>query len=501
MIYLPAKLFNHIARSLTQQTAFQFSWPLVVAFVSALGILGLSSYQTLGDPDTLLHIRIGQWIIEHSSVPRVDVFSHSLAGENWVAHEWLSEIILATVYRFGGWGGLVLLATGCLSITLAYLTHYLQGKMPPIYALLFVALTFFALSTHLLARPHVLVWPLLVILAGALMNAQEEGRAPSLWLIVIMILWVNLHGSFIFGIALILPIALQAVINSAPQLRLTVIWNWSLFFGMALIACLLNPQGIAGAVFPLQVLNLQHLGAINEWMPYQFKGVNPLEILLFVYLLIALLGLLRLPFMRIVMLLGLIHMALNHNRYVSILGLVSPLLIATSFGQSYAEKFRDTKPTKLDHLFLRLTNNAGSYAICFSIFIISITALWGSYLGRYSPPKSIAAKAAIDAFQASNHSGPVLNDYKFGGALIFRNIPVLVDGRADLYDKKVMGPYIEAVIDGKSSALEKVINQYQITWALLSPDSPAITFFDNKKAWQRYYADSDAVIYLLDPNK
>jgi hypothetical protein len=64
-----------------------------------------------------------------------------------------------------------------------------------------------------------------------------------------------------------------------------------------------------------------------------------------------------------------------------------------------------------------------------------------------------------------------------------------------------MGPYIEAVIDGKSSALEKVINQYQITWALLSPDSPAITFFDNKKAWQRYYADSDAVIYLLDPNK
>ena len=501
MIYQPAKLFNHIAKSLTQQTAFNFSWPLFVALFSAVGVLGLSSYQTLGDPDTFLHIRIGQWIIDHSSVPRVDVFSHSLAGENWVAHEWLSEIILATVYRFGGWGGLVLLATGCLSITLAYLTHYLQGKMPPIYALLFVALTFFALSTHLLARPHVLVWPLLVVWAGSLMNAQEESRAPSIWLIVIMILWVNLHGSFIFGLALILPIALQAVINSTSQLRPTVIWNWSLFFGMASMSCLLNPQGIAGAVFPLQVLNLQHLGAINEWMPYQFKGINPLEILLFVYLLLALLGLLRLPFMRIVMLLGLIHMALTHNRYVSILGLVSPLLIATSFGQSYADKFKDTKQTKIDHLFLRFTNNAGSYAICFSILIIGITALWGSYLGRYAPPSSIQAKAAIDAYQSSNHGGPILNDYKFGGALIYRNIPVFVDGRADLYDKKVMGPYIDAVIDGKSNALEKIINQYQITWALLSPDSPAITFFDNKKTWQRYYADSDAVIYLLDPNK
>lgn len=501
MIYLPAKLFNHIARSFTQQTAFHFSWPLVVALCSALGILGLSSYQTLGDPDTLLHIRIGQWIIEHSSVPRVDVFSHSLAGEKWVAHEWLSEIILATVYRFGGWGGLVLLATFCLSITLAYLMHYLQEKMPPIYALLFVAFTFFALSTHLLARPHVLVWPLLVIWAGSLMNAQEEGRAPSLWLIVIMILWVNLHGSFIFGLGLILPIAVQAVINSAPQLRVTVIWNWSLFFGMASISCLLNPQGIAGAVFPLQILNLQHLSVINEWMPYQFKGVNPLEMLLFIYLLLALLGLLRLPIMRIVMLLGLIHMALTHNRYVSILGLVSPLLIATSFGQSYAAKFKDVKQSKLDQFFLRFTNNAGYYAICIAMLIISIAALWGSYRGRYVPPPSITANAAIDAFQASNHSGLVLNDYKFGGALIFRNIPVFVDGRADLYDEKIMGPYIEAVIDGKSSAIEKIIIQYQITWALLSPDSPAVTFFDNKKAWQRYYADSDAVIYLLDPNK
>jgi hypothetical protein len=77
-------------------------------------------------------------------------------------------------------------------------------------------------------------------------------------------------------------------------------------------------------------------------------------------------------------------------------------------GQSYAGKFKDTKQTKLDYLFLRLTNSAGSYAIFFSILIIGITALWGSYLGRYAPPSSIQAKAAIDAFQSSNHGGPCI---------------------------------------------------------------------------------------------
>lgn len=94
----------------------------------------------------------------------VDYFSHSLPGEPWVAHEWLSELILLMVYQIGGWGGLVLLAASCLGLSLALLAMFLQKRMPPIYALLFTALAFFAMSTHLLVRPHILAWPLLLIL-------------------------------------------------------------------------------------------------------------------------------------------------------------------------------------------------------------------------------------------------------------------------------------------------------------------------------------------------
>ena len=501
MTYLQAKPLRGINRVLSQSPILHVSWPLIIGVLSAIGVLVFSRYQTLGDPDTFLHLRIGQWIIDHFTIPRVDLFSHSLVGEKWIAHEWLSGVILATIYRLGGWGGLVLLVAACLSITLAYLMGYLQKRVPPIYAIFFTGLTFFAVSTHLLARPHILVWPLLVIWVGTLITAQEQNRRPPFLLIGLMILWVNLHGSFIFGIAIILPIALEAIILSPAQLRRSTIQNWLVFFVIASLACLINPQGFAGAIFPLQILNLQHLGAIHEWMPYQFKGINPLEILLFTYFILALLGLLRLPIIRIVMVVGLVHMALTHNRYVSILGLVSPLLIARSFGQSYDEKFKNETASRLDPWFLSLTGQASTPAIVLSLLFIGTTALWTSHLGRYSPPQNIEAKAAIDAYQSLNHPGPGLNDYRFGGALIYRDIPVFIDGRADLYDKKVMEPYIEAMIDGKASAIEKIIHEYQITWALLSPDSSAVAYFDTKTNWQRYYSDSNAVIYVLKATK
>lgn len=486
-------------RSSFRNGVFRISWPLIVAACSTLGILAFSSFQSLGDPDTFLHIKIGQWILSHHTVPVVDYFSHSLPGEAWVAHEWLSELLIALIYHIGGWGGLVLMASGCLAFTLAYLTRFLLKRIPPVYAILFAALAFFALSTHLLVRPHVLVWPLLVIWVGTLIGAQEQGRHPPFFLIFIMVLWVNLHGSFIFGIAITLPIALEVMVMCPQEKRRKLMLQWLSFIAISLAACLFNPQGLAGVIFPLQIFNLKHLATIKEWMPYRFSGLNPLEIILFIYLILALLGLLRLPLIRILVLLGLLHMAFTHNRYVSILGLVSPMLIASTFGNAYLARNQQHPPSKIDRFFLQLSLPAGAFAIIATLGLVIISAFISIQFGRYRPPESIQANAAIDAVQRSSIHGSVLNDYQFGGALIYRGIPVFVDGRADLYDQQVMGLYIDAMIDGKPSALAQIIQKYKIGWALLALDSPAIAYFENQAGWQRFYSDTFAVVYIRAP--
>jgi hypothetical protein len=203
--------------------------------------------------------------------------------------------------------------------------------------------------------------------------------------------------------------------------------------------------------------------------------------------------------MRILILLGLIHMSLTHNRYVSVLGLVSPLLIASAFGKAYLSQSKEQIPSKIDRLFLRLNQSAGLYAVIGGIGLMIGAACIGGQMNRYAPPDSILAKDAIDAVQQSGHGGNVLNDYQFGGALIYRGLPVLIDGRADLYDQKVMGSYVNAMIDGKAEAFDQMIQQYQLTWTLLVPGSPAIAYFDHQAAWQRYYADPFAVVYFKIP--
>src|SRR5258708_27049498 len=74
------------------------SLPLLIALIPLLRVVS-EPLPLLNDPDTYLHIAAGRWIIEHAALPTADPFSHTMAGAQWVPHEWLAEIILAVAYR------------------------------------------------------------------------------------------------------------------------------------------------------------------------------------------------------------------------------------------------------------------------------------------------------------------------------------------------------------------------------------------------------------------
>src|SRR5271154_2335023 len=113
----------------------------------------------LGDGDTFSHLATGEWIIAHGAAPRADPFSHSMSGAPWVAHEWLSEVLLTLAFRLGGWSGVVLL-TGAAAASAALIVglsaaRELRGA--PLVAT--VGLGLGLLTASLLARPHMLALP------------------------------------------------------------------------------------------------------------------------------------------------------------------------------------------------------------------------------------------------------------------------------------------------------------------------------------------------------
>src|SRR5438128_1237336 len=232
------------------------SWPLIVGLAVFIRALAQPT-ALLNDPDTYLHIAAGRWMLAHAALPVHDPFSHSLAGAVWVPHEWLAELVLATVYDAAGWGGLVLVTAAAFALSLAILTRFLLRYVEPFSALIAVMLGGALILGHLLARPHLLALPFLVLWVGALFAARDAEAAPPFRLLPVMALWANLHGSFMFGLGLTFFLGAEAVL--VPGHRRVEARRWGMFALLAAAAALITPNGIAGFLEPFQLIAMPPL--------------------------------------------------------------------------------------------------------------------------------------------------------------------------------------------------------------------------------------------------
>ena len=138
-------------------------------------------------------------------------------------HEWLAEVVLAGLYDWLGWGGVVA-ATGLAAATaFALLTLALQRTLGPRPAAIAALAAFSLTEAHFLARPHALAWPLLVIWSASIIAARDKGRLPSLALLPIMILWANIHGGFVIGLGFAGLIAAEAILDASAATRFRMI--------------------------------------------------------------------------------------------------------------------------------------------------------------------------------------------------------------------------------------------------------------------------------------
>src|ERR1700755_2029725 len=78
--------------------------------VAIYALFLLAGNRLLIDPDTMWQITVGQWIIDHGTVPTTDVYSFTMRGQPWISTQWLSQVLFAKAYSLAGWSGPVVLA-------------------------------------------------------------------------------------------------------------------------------------------------------------------------------------------------------------------------------------------------------------------------------------------------------------------------------------------------------------------------------------------------------
>jgi hypothetical protein len=455
--------------------------------VGTYALFLLAGNRLLIDPDTMWQITVGQWISDHRAVPVTDVYSFTMRGQPWISTQWMAQVLYAKAYTAFGWSGPVVLASVAISATFALLAKFLNRRLSESTTLVFVAAALALTVPHLFARPHVLAMPVMVAWVGGLLAAADRRRAPSFWWLPLMALWANLHGGFVLGLVLTAPIALDAVLSADARSRRSLALRWAAFGIAALLASLATPYGWNALLASQKILSLgAALPLILEWKPAEFGGFNGLEICLLLGIGLALYRGIRLPPMRIVLLLGLVHMALAQGRAAEILALLGPLVLAAPL----ARQIGGVEPAPASAA-------AAPRGVLFAGIAIVLLAGTMAYASvqRFAPHTSGSPVAAVAALKKLNLAR-VFNDYDFGGYLIASGVAPFIDGRTELYGEKFFVDHNAASGLMKPENLFRLLEEYKIEATLMRTQSAATKLLDHIDGWQKVYSDDIATIHL-----
>ena len=156
------------------------------------------------DPDLWWHVKVGEGILATRHWPTTDPYSFTVAGQPWIAYEWLGEVVLAAANRVAGVRGLdaLLILLGFAVLAALYALATLRsGNAKAGFAAVAVLIILATPSFSL--RPQMLGYLFLVLTLIAL-ERFRQGNGRALWFLpVLFLLWVNTHGSFVIGMGAI----------------------------------------------------------------------------------------------------------------------------------------------------------------------------------------------------------------------------------------------------------------------------------------------------------
>jgi hypothetical protein len=472
------------------------------------------------DPDLWGHLRFGQAALASGHVIARDTYSYSVAGGLWRNHEWLSEIVMAIAYNCFGVIGLKLWKFACVAATITLMALGLAetGASP---AIQLNTLGLAALATVLQNQFRPQLFTFVLLAATLVLLARDNYRGHALlWLAVpIMMLWGNLHGGFIIGVATLATYTgaigvqdLMAGRGFARVLRLGLITV------AATLATLVSPYGIDAW---LVVLNaLKHYAAqpiIADWDPllyvireqWQLKHVS----VIFLVAGIVIIGAFAITFIAtphgddmplaiIAAIMSIAAFTAVRNMPLAVIACAPPfarhaeLIAARRRNRKLARGPADTPPAAVtSHETSRDRPRVGQWLVgSIAIALAAVAGLFSSHLPVDATDYPIGAVAFI--CQHDLH-GNILADFAQGENLIWHLAPaskVFIDGRYDtVYPQKVIDQYLDFMAGRPDAPF--VLQAYPHDFVLVPRNGLALGVMRNAAQWKLIYRDQDSVLF------
>jgi hypothetical protein len=403
-----------------------------------------------GDPDTYWHLASAKWMVEHGQLLRADVFSSTATGAPYSVGEWLGQLVIYGAYVVGGWAGIAVLRATLVAVGAFFITRVALRSAPAPFALAVTALALGLSEISWTDRPQLFTFALFPLLFE-LLAAARAGRTRLLVAVPpLILLWTNLHGGYALGLALVAIFAAEAVLlrrNAMP------------FAGAALLA-------VAASFIDPGSLGLGAAAAHATSPPRFIVEEAPPDVLRPAGFVFALFGLATLglalarggTLLDALLLVPLFWLGLSAQRHMPYFAFAATPYIA----RGLSELWWGWRPASRFALPRPVIVGVGAGLVAMVAASVA-TAPFAPIEAQY--PTSARASLA-------SSSGNLLNEYDWGGYLIWRvpERPVFIDGRLFLFLPDVLTDYEEMVF--MRPGWREQLDRHAIAQVLLRPDRP-----------------------------
>ena len=467
-----------------------FSFPVMCMFLLVAAIFAFSA-RAIAEPDIWWHLRNASHLLQYHSLPSVDSYSFTAAGSPSLDFEWLSEVPFLLAFKAMGLQGI--LAVYFAVLVMIYVGVYFRAclagadcKNATVATMLAVLLGVVSIGPRMLLFGWLCMVGLLIVLD----HFRETGK--DLWILPpLFCLWINLHGSWVFGVVVLVVMIASGLVQG--QLGPVVARRWSpvelkkllLALAASLAALFVNPFGYKLVLYPFDLLFrqkdvMQHL---EEWQSVQFTGGTGKLTLIMIFALPAAALFCRRRWRpdELILMAFALWASLSHMRFLFFAGLIAVPILAPCL------TLFPPYDRKLDKPWL----NGGIMAAIVGslIFFFPSTAELQQQVSEKYPLATLA-------FMQQRHlGGRIFNNYGWGAYMEW-NAPELkpfIDGRADIFIYNgSFDDYVNANLIQKSF---EILDKYRIDYALLEPDQPLSYLLRHSPAWQPIYSDKVAVLF------
>lgn len=499
-------------------------------FVGAVFIHSLGSI----NQDIGRHIKTGEIIWQTKNVPEVNLFSFTEPNTPFMNHHWLSEVVFYLLNLIIGLKGLIVFKAGILLLTFWILWRSVSRKVEPLLFIVAGMTGLLIMMNRTDVRPEIFSYLFLSYFLFAIFRAKyskeytwsqlpkaiEDPRyrraISGLYALpFIQILWTNMHIYFILGPALLLLFLIDRFFENkrnpkSETLNSKQYQNLKVIFVLTLLATLLNPNGIYGALVPFNILNSYGYSIVENQSILFLKNYGILLTRINIFILATILFWLSfIPALKKHGLKSYIF-EIGAGLAFTILGFdmirnLGPYTIV--FIPIFALNLQAWLTPILDNQKLKI----GAYVVIIVICLFSLNTVvnnkfykWAGSGERFGLEIPSGAEGGVNFIKDNRIAGPVFNNFDVGSYLIWKLYPqqqVFVDGRPEAYSvdffQKIYIPMQQSPELWKQYSDQYKINYIFFDYHDFTPWAQTfLSFISQDKNWPLVYQDDSVVIFL-----